>query len=231
MTEEQRRALARAFSASVAPAFANLQKQLAQSTASVIALSRIQEQIAKAIQPQLQELQLNIAQNLRVQVQSYNAQILSAFTPEVVEAFRRISKAANTSADATDTLPTEQGLHRLDEIVDSEEISNHDIESVEQLVDSDEQLLYAVDQAAESLSISQPWLSRERARQIVVVWVYILWSAGLVAASFVPIVGAIPGAIGLDSKTVSNAAGKGFDRLTRSSEDNKDEETRQAGPI
>lgn len=95
--------------------------------------------------------------------------------------------------------PDMDGLDRLSRLIDSGEIDATTTETAEAGVGSDVDIVVAIEEAAEVLAHERPWMSRERARQVVLVWVWLMWTAGLVAiaVSAPPIVGTIAGAAGL----------------------------------
>ncbi|WP_162959296.1 hypothetical protein [Micromonospora tulbaghiae] len=223
IAEEQRHAFTNAVSEAFAPIVEKLRQQVAEALAADPRLTAIRKELATVTQPQVLELQARVAESFRIPVQTYRIRLPDAVSDDLQEAFGRLSQAISATRDRSYSVPSEEGVHRLEELVDSGEIPESGLASVEARVAEDNELRMAVDGAAASLAASRPWLTRKRARQVVVVWVWVIWSAGLVLLSLVPVVGAIPGAVGLDSKSASGVAGKTFDRAFPPQKDGEEE--------
>ena len=132
-------------------------------------------------------------------------------TPELTEALQRINEIARVHLELPDT----DGIDRVSGLIDSGEIDATTLETAEAGVGSDSDMAAAIDEAAEVLARERPWMSRARARQVVIVWVWLMWTAALVAIAVAapPIVGTITGAAGLaGSKDVVEKAGQEFDK-------------------
>lgn len=132
-------------------------------------------------------------------------------TPELTAALERINEVSRLRLE----IPDADGLDRLSGLVESGDIEPSTLEAAEAGVASDVNLSAAIDEAANVLARERPWLSRERARQVVVVWVWLMWTAGLVAIAVAApqIVGTIAGAAGLAaSKDATKRAGEEFDK-------------------
>ncbi len=132
-------------------------------------------------------------------------------TPEFSAALQRINEISRVRLE----LPDEEGIDRVSQLIDSSEIDATTLETAEVGVGSDADMSAAIDEAAAILARERPWMSRERARQVLVVWVWLMWTAGLVAIAVAapPIVGTITGAAGLaGSKDVAKRAGEEFDK-------------------
>ena len=116
---------------------------------------------------------------------------------EFTETLHRIHDVAAVSL----TMPTEEGLNRLSELVETGEIDDEALESAERGIAANVELSAAIDNAAEILSADKPFISRRRARQIIVFWVWLMYSGALFAVAVLttPAVAAIPSAIGLTS--------------------------------
>lgn len=205
---------------------------MAAQLGPVLKASRIQTTIGESLRP-LIEQQLNTrklmepmfaqiaaqqqqwAKTLAVPLMA-NAQLQARMagmlvTPELTTALQRINEISRVRLE----LPNEEGIDRVSRLIDSGEIDAATLETAEAGVGSDADMAAAIDEAAEVLARERPWMSRERARQVVIVWVWLMWTAGLVAIAVAapPIVGAITGAAGLPgSKDVAKKAGKGFDK-------------------
>ncbi len=132
-------------------------------------------------------------------------------TPELTAALQRINEIPRVRLKLLDTDRIEQ----VSGLIDSGEIDATTLETAEAGVTSDAHMATAIDEAAALLARDRPWMSRERARQVVVIWVWLMWTAGLVAIAVAapPIVGTITGAAGLaGSKEVAQKTGKEFDK-------------------
>lgn len=133
-------------------------------------------------------------------------------TPELTAALQRINEISRVRLE----LPDEEGIDRVSRLIDSGEIDATTLETAEAGVGADADMAAsAIDEAAEVLARERPWMSRERARQVVIVWVWLMWTAGLVAIALAvpPIVGTITGAARLaGSKDVAKKAGEEFDK-------------------
>lgn len=164
-------------------------------------------QIAERQQQWVKALVVPLAANARTQAQLAGLLV----TPELTAALERINEVARLRFE----LPDQDGLDRLSGLVESGDIEPSTLEAAEAGVASDVDLSAAIDEAADVLARERPWLSRERARQVVVVWVWLMWTAGLVAIAVAapPIVGTIAGAAGLAaSKDAAKRAGERFDK-------------------
>ena len=198
----------------------------------VLRASRIQTSISESFRP-LIEQQLNTQKLMEpmlaqiiVQQQQWaeklavplmaNAQLQAGMarmlvSPELTSALQRINEASRVHLEFPDT----DGFDRVSELIDSGEIDGSTLETAEIGVGSDESLVVAIDEAAEALARERPWMSRERARQVIVVWVWLMWTVCLVAVAVAapPIVGTVVGATGLaGSKDVAKKVGKEFDK-------------------
>lgn len=132
-------------------------------------------------------------------------------TPELTAALQRINEISRVRLE----LPDEEGIDRVSRLIDSGEIDATTLETAEVGVGADADMAAAIDEAAEVLARERPWMSRERARQVVIVWVWLMWTAGLVAIAVAvpPIVATITGAAGLaGSRDVAKKAGDEFDK-------------------
>jgi hypothetical protein len=132
-------------------------------------------------------------------------------TPELTAALERINKLSRVRLE----MPDADGLDRLSKLIDAGEIDEETLATAEAGLVSEAALAAAIDDAADVLARERPWMSRERWRKVVVVWVWLMWTAGLVAISMAapPIVGEVASAAGLlASKEAAEKTGKVFDR-------------------
>ena len=198
----------------------------------VLRASRIQTSIGESLRPliaqqlntrklmepmfaQIAAQQQHWAETLAVPLMA-NAQLQARMagmlvTPELTEALQRINEVARVHLELPDT----DGIDRVSRLIDSGEIDATTLETAEAGVGSDSDMAAAIDEAAGVLARERPWMSRARARQVVIVWVWLMWTAALVsiAVAAPPIVGTITGAAGLaGSKDVAEKAGQEFDK-------------------
>lgn len=240
LTDAQRAALLRAISTPVLTAslegmqsqFRSIAAQVAAQLEPVLMASRIQPSIGESLRP-LIEQQLNTrkllqpmfaqiaaqqqqwAETLAVPLMA-NAQMRARIagmlvTPELTAALQRINEVAGVRLE----LPNTDGIDRVSGLIDSGEIGATTLETAEAGVGSDADMAAAIDEAAEVLARERPWMSRERARQVLIVWVWLMWAAALVAIAVAapPIVGTIAGAAGLaGSRDMAKKAGEEFDK-------------------
>jgi hypothetical protein len=152
---------------------------LAQQAVMKDVLSPLSETIAR--------LQAETASSLNVPVLAqarWQADIARlAMGPQVGGALKEIADLAAIKL----AMPTADGVARLSELIDAGEIDDELVEEAEQSLSSNTELAEAIDRAAEALAATRPFLSRDHARQIVVVWVWLMYGAGLWAvAMFAP---------------------------------------------
>lgn len=132
-------------------------------------------------------------------------------TPELTDVLQRINEITRVHV----AFPDADGIDRVSGLIDSGEIDAATLKTAEAGVGSNVDMVAAIDEAAEVLVHERQWMSQERARQVVIVWVWMMWTAALVAVSVAapPIVGTITGAAGLaGSKDVAKKAGDKFDK-------------------
>jgi hypothetical protein len=153
-------------------------------------LSPMTEKIAR--------LQTEIASSLNVAILSqtkWQADLASlAMGPQVGGALRQIAELASIKL----AMPTADGVSRLAELIEAGEIDVQLVDEAEQSIAINTELSQAIDEAAGALAASRPFLSRERARQLVVVWVWLMYGAALWAVAIFgpPALVAVPAALG-----------------------------------
>lgn len=76
-------------------------------------------------------------------------------------------------------LPNAAGLDRPAGLIDEGEFDAEVLSAVDAGVSANTELSEAIDEAAEELSRAWLRISRRRARQMVVVWVWLMWTAAL----------------------------------------------------
>lgn len=207
-------------------------RTVASQLEPVLKASRIQTSIAESLRP-LIEQQLStrkLMEPMLAQVAAQQQQWAEKFavplmanvqqqehlagrlvTPELADALQRINEIARVHLD----FPDMDGIDRVSGLIEAGEIDATTLETAEAGVGPDVDMVAAIEEAAEVLARERPWMSRERARQVVLVWVWLMWTAGLVAIAVAapPIVGTIAGAAGLaGSKDVAKKAGEEFDK-------------------
>jgi hypothetical protein len=198
---------------SIAPALERWREQQREIARSIAPMINTQVQIRNVLAPlaeQIERFQQDFAAQLRVavvahaEVQSRMASVVAG--SEFQEALRRISDIAAVRL----SVPTDDGLTRLSDLIEAGEIDEETLDEAEQGVAGDALLSEAVELAAEALSKSRPLLSRKRARQIVVFWVWLMYGGALWAVAVLtnPGVAAVPGALGLPgAPAVAKAVG------------------------
>jgi len=95
--------------------------------------------------------------------------------PEFTRSLERISALSRLRLE----LPDAAGFDRLSGLLDEGEFDAETLSAAEVGLAADAELSEAIDEAAELLSSARPWISRKRARQMVVVWVWLMWTAAL----------------------------------------------------
>ncbi len=194
---------------SVAPALERLreqQRQMAQSIAPLISRQVQMSNILAPIADQVAASQRNLAKQL-----SLNLNSLVVNPAELAEAFERISRIASVGL----TMPTDDGLARLADLIDAGEIDEDALDYAEESVAANTELSESIDDAAEMLSRTRPFISRRRARQIIVFLVWFAWTAGLVTIAVIAPseIAAIPGAAGIAAgSAAAKRAGREFDK-------------------
>ena len=146
-------------------------------------ISRLQDETASS---------LNVAILTQAKWQADVARL--AMGPEVGGALRQIAELASIKL----AMPTSDGVDRLADLIDAGEIDGELVDEAEQSLAIDTELSEAIDRAADALAASRPLLTRNRARQLVVVWVWLMYGAGLwaVAVFAPPALVAVPAALG-----------------------------------
>jgi len=206
LTDAQRAALVNAVST---PAFRRSLEQLQEQINRPLAgaLQRINEQAAATIAAQMEpvlrasRLQLAAQNQMRAALEPMFAQIAarqrewaqaltvpvlaSVYThpqitglvvsPEFTRSLQRISELSRLRVELPDT----DGVDRLLGLLDEGEFDAETLSAAEDGVAADTELSEAIDEAARVLSSARPWISRKRARQMVVVWVWLMWAAAL----------------------------------------------------
>jgi hypothetical protein len=231
LTEEQRETLRRAFSSpawlqQAESTFSALNKQMSstilkgfspvlekwrdqqrQLAQAVMPLINTQAQIQIAMAPVIERterFQREMASSLSVPIMA-NAQF-QTWAVDMAEALQRINDVTAVKL----AMPTEDGFRRLSDLVEGGEIDEETLGVAEQGIAADVELSAAIDSAAEILAKSKPFISRKRARQIIIFWVWLMFGSVLyvVAVLTTPALAAVPAAFGLSApagaKVVSN---------------------------
>jgi len=136
--------------------------------------------------------------------------------PELTAALQRISENLRVPLSFQDG----QSFGRVSELIDAGEIDETVLEAAELGLGTDGDLQASIEKAAEVLATEHRWMSRARARQVVVVLVWLMWVGVLVGIEFlnVPIAGPVVGA--LDPKERTR---KTFDKIFPPEEDSIDD--------
>lgn len=217
IAEQVNGSLSRALAAQLEPVLstARLQASIRESIRPLIEQQMDTRKLMEPMFAQIAAQQQQWAETLAVPLMAnaqWQARVAgSLVTPELTAALQRITKIARVRLELPDT----DGIERMSGLIDSGEIDATTLETAEAGIGSDADMAAAIDGAADVLARERPWMSRKRARQVVIVWVWLMWTAALVAIAVAapPIVGTITGAAGLaGSKDVAKKAGAEFDK-------------------
>lgn len=217
IAEQVNGSFGRAVAAQLEPVLraSRIQTSIGESLRPLIAQQLSTRKLMEPMLAQIAAQQQHWAETLAVPLMA-NAQLQARMagmlvTPELARALQRINETARVHPE----LPDKDGIDRVSKLIDSGEIDATTLETAQAGVGSDAAMAAAIDEAAEVLARERPWMSRARARQVVIVWVWLMWTAALVAIAVAapPIVGTITGAAGLaGSKDVAEKAGQEFDK-------------------
>jgi hypothetical protein len=176
--------------AAVIGASTPLHEQIRAVAASVAMNTQIQQTIAA----QALSFQRATASQLHIQLAQRPTRVL---TSEARGAWRVLAQRAGIHLE----VPTVAGFRDFDRLFRDEEISDALITEAEAAIGADANLAAAVDLAAELIASGRPWLTNKRARQILMVWIWMCWTGLLIALALTtgPVaaaVGAAAGAVG-----------------------------------
>lgn len=135
------------------------------------ALNPILAQIAERQKEWAQALAVPLMANVRIQSQLAGLVVNSEFT----RSLERISELSRLRLE----FPNTAGFDRLAGLIDEGGFDEETLSAAEAGVAADAELSAGIDDAAEVLSSARPRISRQRARQIVVLWVWLMWTAAL----------------------------------------------------
>jgi len=130
--------------------------------------------------------------------------------PEFTRSLQRISELSPLRVE----LPDADGFDRLSGLLEEGEFDAETLSAAEVGLAAEAELSEAIDEAAELLSRARPWIPRKRARQMVVVWVWLMCTAALtvVAVAAPSTIATAVGLAGLASPEAAKKAGEKFDR-------------------
>ncbi len=180
-----------------------LQQQMAAPSSQFLeAVARLQQMIA----PSSQFLEAVTRMQQTVMPAGFG---LNAATRD---SMRRVSEMmlARTQSSPDDVLA------RIEDLIRSGVLDSEFLEQADQQLVADHELNTAVDAAATEIARHNPLISRKMARKLVVLWVYLVWAAGILSLVLLPtpsVILAILNAAGLGSPFVAKSAGTGFDKL------------------
>ena len=204
-------------------AIERMQQQIAAAASSpaIEAIERMQQQMAMPT-TQLAETVVRLQQ----QMAAPSSQFLEAVTrmqqtvmpagfglnAATRDSMRRVSEMmlARTQSSPDDVLA------RIEDLIRSGVLDSEFLEQADQQLVADHELNTAVDAAATEIARHNPLISRKMARKLVVLWVYLVWAAGILSLVLLPtpsVILAILNAAGLGSPFVAKSAGTGFDKL------------------
>lgn len=131
-------------------------------------------------------------------------------SPQLAASLQRINGIIGVRLE----FPDANGIDRLAELIASGEIDKSTLEAAEGGVSPDADLVDAIDEIADVLTSQRPWLSVKECRRIVMLWVWLMWTACLVGIALYapPVVGAVAGAGLVGSNDVAKKAGETFDK-------------------
>ena len=188
-----------------------IQPQLSAQVAAPLRMRAVLEpmfaQIAERQREWAKALAVPLMANAHIQSQLAGLAVNSEFT----RSLDRISALSRLRLE----LPEDAGFDRLSELIDEGEFDAETLLAAEDGVAADAELSAAIDEAADVLAQARPWISRMRARQMVVVWVWLMWTAALTVvavaapspiATYVSLAGLPAG------KEAAKRAGEQFDR-------------------
>ncbi len=163
-------------------------------------------QITARQQQWARQLSVSVIENSQLQASS----AMTLASPQLTASLQRINEIIGVRLE----FPDASGIDRMAELIDSGEIDTSTLEAAEAGVSSDPNLVQATYEIADDLTSQLPWLSVEECRQVVLLWVWLMWVAAVVAlATEMPVVSAAAGAAGLPSaKNVAKKAGETFDK-------------------
>lgn len=206
---------------------AQLARAMVPSMEATLGLQKMMEPITRSIAMQQQQWarQLSVSVLAGLDLQPKLAGLL--VNSELTLAMQHISELARVRLQ----IPDEEGISRIRGLIDSGEVDEETLQAAEQSIAEDTELSDAIDVAAETLSRAKPIISRKRARQIIVFWVWLMWTAGLVAIAVAapPTVAAIPGAAGLGGgPSAAKRVAKEFDKRYPPQDDPPQDEENEA---
>lgn len=118
-------------------------------------------------------------------------------------------------------------LDRVAEVYDSKQFDAAMLAEFAETVDSNPELAQTIDAAVDRVAKTRG-ISRARARKIVVFLVWLAGACALAGLSFVPLLGALPGAVGIDAPKLAKAAGDQFDKRFPPQSDSEDKDNEEA---
>lgn len=172
---------------------------------------KLMEPVLAQIAAQQQQWAKTLAVPLMANPQLHERMAAALTTPQFTAALQRINEIIRVSLEP----PNADGIDRVSGLIESGEIDAATLETAEAGIGSDEDMTTAIEEAAEILGRKRPWMSRRRARQVVVVWVWLMWTTALVAVTMAApeIIAAVAGAAGVpSSKDAAQRVGVEFDK-------------------
>lgn len=184
---------------------------------------------SKSVLRQITRMQEQLARTLRVPTLTIDIPTLTVRVPNVtvnipaLDAHRRlldqsIQRLAELLPTTNFVTPTDEGFDELAALITNGTIEPEVVAEAEAALDGNEDLVQAVDDAALALTQTHPLFTRETARRVVLVWVWLMWAGALfvvtLASSDNPALGAGITAVGVPTSAgVATGAGKIFDKL------------------
>lgn len=169
-------------------------------------LEPVLTQITAQQQQWARQLSVSVMKSSQLQVSS----AMPLASPQLTASLQRINEIIGVRLE----FPDAGGIDRMSELIDSGEIDTSSLEAAEVGVSSDADLVEAIDEVADILTTQRPWLSVKECRQIVVLWVWQMWTACMVGIALYapPVVDAVAGAGLVGSNDVAKKAGETFDK-------------------
>lgn len=185
---------------------ASIRPVSAQALSTRKLMEPVLTQITARQQQWARQLSVSVMENSQLQVSS----AMTLASPQLTASLQRINEIIGVRLE----FPDASGIDRMAELIDSGEIDTSTLEAAEVGVSSDAILVEATYEIADILTSQLPWLSVDECRRIVVLWVWLMWTACMVGIALYapPVVDAAAGAGLVGSNDVAKKAGETFDK-------------------
>ncbi|UEJ84331.1 hypothetical protein Bra3105_08510 [Brachybacterium halotolerans subsp. kimchii] len=156
-----------------------------------------------------------------VQLQAQTAS--NVISPSLRSALEKIYRTSSVQLNFTDL----DGFDRLAEDIRSGEVESDVVEAAEESLGSDDDLRSAIEEGADALAESRPWMTRKLARQTIFVLVWLMWTAAMIviSAQLPEVASTILDQFGIPvAADVAERAGKRIDKQSASEKGSSDPE-------